>query len=204
MGQKVTLNTLILCQELHRGFSSIAGARQCCDQPCSSPGWGHLALGAVTTWFAAATEGRASSAGVSSASSLGLWEQIPFVAFWEEPQNPAHSGYCKTTPETLIVMGSHQGKKRLTRRGLWWALMEVLVRAFFFFFWIEEVLLVRSLMRFEVPPYRAGRIFLAWMQTEREALGQQGRRVFKMFFCEPSLSEGLFSGETWLGKPPVL
>lgn len=62
VGQKVTLNTLILCQELHRSFSSILGAGQCCDQPCSSLGQDHLVLGAVTTWFAVATEERASSA----------------------------------------------------------------------------------------------------------------------------------------------
>lgn len=81
--------------------------------------------------------------------------------------------------------------------GLWW-------QDGFGFFWIKEVLLVRSLMRSEAPPYRAGRIFWAWMLMAREVLGQQGRRVFEIFFCESSLSEGLFSGETWLGKSPAL
>lgn len=77
---------------------------------------------------------------------------------------PGHSGYCETTPEMLLVMGSHQGKERLTRRGcagLWWP-------HWWGVFWIKELLLVRSLMRSDVPPYRAGRIFLTWMQMERE------------------------------------
>lgn len=86
------------------------GAVSLCSAPC-------LPQGEIdtSTWLTGATESRASSAaGRSSASEVGLWEQTAFVAFWEEPQAPARSGSRKTALEVLLVMGSHQGKKRLS------------------------------------------------------------------------------------------
>lgn len=159
---------------LLRSVPCLPGVKSSCSRCCH-----HLAC-----WSHQIESQLSCAAGRSSVSSVGPWEQTAFVAFWEEPQDPARSGYCKTTLEALLVMGSHQGKERLCWRGLYLAVMVVWV----VFLWIKEVLMVRSLMRSEVPPYRAGKIFVAWMHTEREALGQEGRRGFLIFFCESSFS----------------
>ena len=79
-------------------------ARSSCSRCCH-----HLAC-----WSHRIESQLSCAAGRSSVSEVRPWEQTAFVAFWEEPQDPARSGYRKTTPKALLVMGSHQGKKRLS------------------------------------------------------------------------------------------
>lgn len=62
LSQKATLNTLIFCQGLHESFNFSPGVQYCYFQPRASLGRDHLALSAVTTWFAGATKWRDSSA----------------------------------------------------------------------------------------------------------------------------------------------
>lgn len=136
-----------------------------------------------------------SAAGVSSMSVVGLWEQTPFAAFWEEPWNPAHSGYCKTAPETLLVMGSHQGKERLTQSGLCWALLAVWVRVF-----LDKGSPPGEVLDEIWGPTLQGWIFLAWMQMEREDLGQQGRGFLKSSLVSPSFLKACFLGRPGLAS----
>lgn len=54
----------------------------------------HLALSAVL--LEPPMQGQLScTAGRSLVSKVKPWEQTAFVAFWEEPQDPSRSCYCK-------------------------------------------------------------------------------------------------------------
>lgn len=161
--------------------------------PGPPPGRDHLAVGADTgTWLTGATESRASSAaGRSSASEVGLWEQTAFVAFWEEPQAPARSGSRKTALEVLLVMGSHQGKKRLSWRGLYRAVM-VVVFCFLVFFLDKGSPCGEVLDEAWCPTLQGWRDFLG-LNAHRKGSFGAGREkflffFFLIFFCESSLS----------------